>query len=75
MQQVELGCGQVGRLRGALPGLMSWMFSQSTVLAVLRDLAFRVLSVRSAIAPITRLLADPPDPGHLTAAASVARDG
>ncbi|WP_277050741.1 FAD-dependent oxidoreductase [Ruania albidiflava] len=55
--------------------LARWMFSQSTVLAVLRDLAFRVLSVQSAIAPITRLLADPPDPGHLTAAASVARDG
>jgi|SRR5690625_3288278 len=53
--------------------LARWMFSESTALAVLRDLTFRVLSVQSAIAPITRLLAHPPDPGRVAAAESVVR--
>lgn len=38
------------------------MFSESRVLAVLRDVAFRLLSVRVAIRPIVRLLAHPPTP-------------
>ena len=42
--------------------LARWMFSESRPLAVLRDLAFRLVSVGVAIRPIVELLAHPPGP-------------
>jgi 2-polyprenyl-6-methoxyphenol hydroxylase-like FAD-dependent oxidoreductase len=45
------------------------MFHRSRALAVLRDLAMRVVSVESALKPIQRLLAEQPDPDALAAAA------
>jgi 2-polyprenyl-6-methoxyphenol hydroxylase-like FAD-dependent oxidoreductase len=41
------------------------MFRQSRLLAALRDLSMRFLSVEAALGPIQKLLADKPDPDRI----------
>ncbi|WP_280459260.1 FAD-dependent oxidoreductase [Nocardia carnea] len=48
--------------------LAGLMFRRSSMLAVLRDIAMRVLSIQVAIRPIQRLLRDRPDPDASAAA-------
>lgn len=43
-------------------GLAYAMFSRSTALAVIREVAMRLISVKVALRPIQQLLASPPDP-------------
>lgn len=45
--------------------LAGLMFHRSAILAVLRQLAMRMVSVKVAIRPIQRLLADKPDPDEI----------
>lgn len=53
--------------------LAKLMFRRSRALAVLRELAMRMVSVETAIRPIQRLLAQQPDPDAIAAAVPVRR--
>lgn len=53
---------RVEAAQGTSRGLAKIMFRQSRLLAVLRDLSMRFVSVEMAIKPIQKLVADKPDP-------------
>lgn len=46
--------------------LAQMMFHRSRALAIVRDLAMRIVSVKAALKPIQRLLANPPEPAATT---------